>query len=1157
MTVYSKYGIFEGGVITKSGARELNISSYKLHLYRDEVTSIGNNESGIAKKIEINFGAAETSGTPNYQDMEAPDYYLNIAQVGVAYYAFIYYSDAVEVKDIVLQVSTSSVRPSSPAILIGQIYIPANTTSIDDLVIVTSGTNRDESLVIRSSNPESSVHNYYDGQDFTHGQYNVPLTNLQVLAEVLEAQSLLTFSSEYFVTMCTLANIIATGTTGNNTAVVRITPCKHYHRSSSGVFSVFNTKENSTYSPSGTAYRKDFANFAAVANQTIYIYVDKDSGEPGIDTSYNSSTKHLIAYASVGSITDLANLSWNIVNTIAGQGALVETVASLIKAERVAGFLRSVEVEEVNSDNKIKFNRNFVQIDGYIAEVIDQEISLSAAPSTGARQDFIYIELKKQLQPWTILDFTFKVVSNINFTEYSDPFLEPSKVLNSQGNSYSYTADGYYKAVDNTESSGFTYALPIMVIHRFNQNAYSAGTNDNGGSSRPDGYLFNRINLNNVEIQAPVSVLIDNEEVLSTALNFALSGDLNKRLQPTASASTVWSRKPLQIDRLGTNTSVAGTTFIGKRDGVRNFWSNNRNKEAIMYLLFKPNQDGGTSPYDFPTYTYDSSLKALSLKVPSGTAGEIITQSETGQPIDLEAFWVNTGAPVVFATNWSVEQSEYENRVITNYLDTTDSSYEDLWEDSDIAVTFKIRYTDESRTGFTKPPSEILYVAYNGDYITQANHFAPGIDTYNSPTFIRNLEGSGTGDEEESPKAINSVEYSDSLFLERVGNVKKYHSYELRMILPGNGPGMNTYTIPAQVEYSDWTLDLVGLHDVRNKITGERINVNSLKWTDSPGSEFQIILAEAVASTIPVEFIFAVGGDLGKQLDANVGSCEPANLAITNTFSVVANHSTSPNGKYMFSDGSVFFGVSSSQDYHGVYVEENFIRCNIRFISRNLLEIELSKDSLTGLDSNDWQLVGDSYVPKTGVNIRVPTLVTLRQDPPSDIYIMYKYNSLPWARFLPAESDRDYNHAQAEHNLPYPSNKYPKVIKRGYLILTKDGIANERGSIYSPVSERFPVVDNIQIIGSDSETSHLGLNDILSYGQLTKAFLEGSRIIFDKSLGLSTHVDGEMGIVLWACLVKQLHAIRLFIYQKRSGDFILDKPENAFVCELEQNYRVR
>ena len=130
----------------------------------------------------------------------------------------------------------------------------------------------------------------------------------------------------------------------------------------------------------------------------------------------------MIAYAQVGlTETNLANVTFKVVNNLIGHNAFVENTARLIKSQKTNGFIEKFEIEELDQDNKIRIKPSVLNIDGYLLVINGEDVTLPAPPASGSRQDFVYIEIKKQSIPWTVLSYEIKVVSDIKVNLYHDP----------------------------------------------------------------------------------------------------------------------------------------------------------------------------------------------------------------------------------------------------------------------------------------------------------------------------------------------------------------------------------------------------------------------------------------------------------------------------------------------------------------------------------------------------------------------------------------------------------------------------------------------------------------------------------------------------------------------------------------------------------------
>lgn len=1131
MTVYGQYGIYSGGILSLDPVGIL-ISSYKVTTASGGATGSGGDSNNVARRVSVEFSQTQNvQFIANRSDNKSAVLKLIIKTNGLGQalgngQAWIYYDNAI--KEI--NGSVSATKPVGAGIaVLGKITWVAGITTVASLAIETDGIKRDEALIQESIDPSDSSKLFFEGMRWSSGSKNIPYASFSILADVMQSETRLTLGDNYFITFAQNSDVVGSGYT------VTLKDSKHYSRSSTNIYRTYHTKENSELYGAGNALIKTFANPAEFQGMTIYIMINKVSGVPLIDTSYNSSTHYLIAKGSAGnSETDLANVEFDIVNDLGGTRLLVEQVASLVRSDTANGFLSPFKIESI-STNSIRLLANTLNVDGYLSEISTTDISLGNAPVSGYRYDFVYVESYKESLPWTVLKTEYKIINGVDYASFLDPFLEG--INNTDGNPYEYIKEkGYYRAVDTTNAvDGYTYAYPVALVHRFNQNGWIINTNTNGGTLRPDGKTHNIIDMEEVDILAPCNFKYDKPSELNKAINLMLTGVLS-RLQPAYNNSLLFSKCPLQIDRLGNSAPVTGTTFIGATDGIRYNYGANQSIEHWMYGLFREDLDGGTTgigSYAFPSFTYEDSSKVVSILVPTGTEGELVTDSNN-QPT-VNAFWVNDGQAVVFTGSWSVGNPS----IASNTIDSSDAS---AHAGKEVALMFKLKYTDTIIPGITKIPKVSIGCAINGNLSTLSQNFAVALDTYDRSTYIK---------EEARSQVIGGDTYYDKLYLKRLGNTHKYGTYEYHYHLEGNNNNGSDYIVPATV--GDY--QFVGIVDMIRQDTGESMPIERVLWNTVPSSEFVVRQQDVpsgkppVPLGVPVIFIMAVSGDADKQIDIDLGSLSVSNITRSVVRSISADAINQPDGIYKYSDGHIIYGVSSIKSQYGVYVGEDYIPCNVSGVGTNLISIDLYINSDTyaryvSIPAN-WQAYLTGYIPKNPGVIRVPLLESYKTGA-GDIYFYYKYSSLPYYPYMPS-SGRYYNDSRSPSRLETQG----EIVARGYVLAATDGRANPRGSYVSPFSERLPEVDNVPLVGIDTPASALLWQDLLnSTAHIGKPLLEGSLINFDSEYALGVNIESSSGVVAYYAVVKFHNMLRVFLYTKRNGQLVLDSADNAFITDF-------
>lgn len=1117
MTLRGQFGLYTGGVVTKSGSNQIHISPYIINTSSIGVTGAGADGEGVGKVILLQFGQSTTSVYPERAATYSATYKLFPGSSGPGR-AWLYFDEGT------LDINISIDTPKPNGIVFAKLTWNSGTTNIAGINIDTSGVNRDESYVVSSTDPASPDHLISEGFRWNPGNKNRPFANFAVLSDVVQAETKLLIGSEYFLTFATPNDIVSSSLT------VSIKPCQHIGRFSGNLFCNYNWSEHPD--TPDYVYQYTFSNINLVQGQTIYIAINKTTGAPYIGTSFNSSTHSLIAQSSVDpSATNLNSQEFEIVNNLGGQVKLVDTISKTIKGYYAPGFIYPVVLEGIGS-NKVLFKKNILVFDGYLKEIPDTEITFPESVNTGVRYDVCYINIWKESLPWTDLNYAFQVVTNFQCATYSDPFSQPGLITSGSGE-YVYNSNGYYEALNSDRSvDGRDYAFCLGVVRRLNKSNYSL-TNENGGVFRPDGRTHNTIT--SIELRAPYTVRKTSKNLLGNAVRKILKGDLNTRYMPSTTNSSIYDKEHIKIDRLGNTETVTGTTRIGSLDGIRTNWSNNYSREVTLFALFRVDLDSGSSPYNFPSITYSDSSKILIIKVPDGTSGQLL-MNDFGIPI-AELTWVGSGLPVEILGDWSVG----DPRNSSARLDTDHVNYV---SNGEIAVAFKVNYLqdpDIPSVGLTQVPSRIIDVSISGDSSVLQNRFAPGLTKYNNPTKIRDLEDS---------TVIEDVDYFDSLYLQRAGDTRKGHTFELHIVRAGNASTLTDYSFSNVYTEGSDNYTLGNLIEVIRLDTLARVPVS--KFILDTGNVFKVRLGQSIANTIPLEFVFgSVGGHANKQLDIAINNLSIDNVTQASIQSITSDGSTS----YIVSDGNIIYGVGSLNrnglyKQHHCYVGKDYVPCTFEGLGTNRVVIKplISADIYGTLtEPSNWTLSGIQYKPSSGSLIRYCVLKPYKNQS-TEIYIRYLYNALPFIPFKPVSGRFVYEKSVTDDPI--------QVVDPGYIYMATDGTANDSQHISAPSERRFPTVDNVTIIGLDVDNNPPGLvSTVGNIAMIEDLFMEGSEVNFLSNYHFGVSVDAGSGLAALLSLVKQNNVLRLLVFEKRSGDLVLDNPENAFLVDLEGNPR--
>jgi hypothetical protein len=1070
MTVYGQFGIFEGGVVDKSGSSRITITPYLVNTETIGITGAGGDGNGIAKTITLRFGSPTTeliqSRTATY--VASPEIIVGNTGPG---FVWLYFDE--NILDIAM--SDNSNKPVG--VVFAKLVWGGATADISGITIDTTGINRDEAYVAESTDPDSAEKFISEGFRWNPGNKNRPMANFALLSKVIQAETKLMLGEQYFLTMAQNSDIEGTALT------VKIKPMMHQGRFVGDIFRSYNWPENPTIP--GYAYMHTFTSVVEFQGQTIYIAIDNETGEPLVATSYNPATHSLVAIGPVSPTeTDLVNVDFEIVNNLGGQSQLVQTVSGMVRGYYAPGFLTPFHIRELPS-NSLRLLNNTIVLDGFLKDTITTDVDLTAAPlNVGEiRYDFVYIRLWKKSVPWIELEYTYHVVTDVDIANYDDPFQEPGKVLNGESNNYVYNRSGYYTASNTANPvDNLDYAIPIAVVRRYNQEAYSP-TNKNGGSSRPDGKTYDNISvIDDVNIRAPHTTRRTLRSLLSEAVKQVLEGNLTTSFQESANDPGIFANRHLQTDRLGTAAVVTGSSLVGTIDGMRYFWSNQLSKDVTMYALLKFDVDSGIGAYNFPSVTYNNAGSTLIIKVPDGTNG-VLARDVNNLPKNVKVVWVDTGKDVVFLNPWSVGDPRNAQAV----LDTSDLDYIDATTNysGEFAIMFDINYTDTGLVGLSQVPFRIIDASLNNDPSLLANTFAVSLDSFENPTWVKDMS---------RVTVIGSENYTDKLYLQKSGDVRKGHIYEVHYHVAGNNDTISDYVIPdAVIDGGNYAMAM--LLEARRLDTNEVIPITLSRWMFAPSNEFRIRLSEAVPTNVAVKFVFGtVEGDADKQIDIVRGNLSINNITEAKMVSLTGDETN--DGTYSFSDGHLIYGTTA-QNYDGIkrkhvaYVDEELVPCTVEGIGTNRVVITIQIEDITGLTPAAWFNAGSYYIPATGTQIRFSTLRTYKLSG-SELYIRYQYNSLPFIPYQ-ATAGRYGTTPTLENNLPYnPEDRRAFVQEAGYIFMSTDGTANEGSSIASPASKRFPVVDGIQVIGGLAVNKASGLIHIHSgVAHKRELYLEG------------------------------------------------------------------
>ena len=1129
MTILQQYGVYAGGVLSKQPAlgRSILISPYFLNLYEGNVSGSGDvNHTGITKAVELSFGVT-ASPTIYRTPLNPPIYKIFVGLP--AGKVWIYYDEPHS------DIGLSTTLPTG-SVIFGAISWPANNGSVvtDNASIYYTQpmsmstvdidlTDRTEALVAKSTGGLEATKLYYDSQRYIAGQLNKPLADSAVISEVLLAESSLRAGGNFFITLLQDSEITTDPTNlySLTNLSVLLSPCKHIARVIND-FTTFNTK-----AVPGSAYAlvKTYASAATFQNKYIYVMVHKQTGIPAIteesSIAFSSSTHYIIAKTDApvgGAATDLTGVTFQVVNDIISLTRVQQEQAIIPRAEHPTGWLNPIKIDEVGGlDNTIHLNAETVSIDGFGVEISNQNITLPPPPVSGSAFDVVWLETE------FVADPVLRVSSVIRVTRTLDPGIISldHAMLHSSITNNAAAPVGFIRQAGNlfvaskpeNDYDARTYALPIAIVSRYNTGVFGVA-NGNGGLNRPDNKTALIIKTPEILINAPTINRRTPKELVGKHGQFLLKGDLPVKLEEAiyGSGSTGhYSTKPLQVDFLGTN---ALGTSIGLPNGGRRLWGHNLAKPDTMTFLCQSN-------VDFSGYVgvfNSAGGHKLTIKVPAGTTDtEIVLDVVTGQPRDISVVWASDGTNVKTLGNWAVGPL---NEVADIFLDTGDPSFASH-DPGAILVSFKVKYT--TRLGFSHLPADMVSASINDSAAFASKYWLSSKQAVN-----------GKKQGELGPDVVvGSDLWKRQLWETALGSVFKFYAVQMRVPFNGNNLSNTAYIIPdTYVDGSD-TYQFNGVSAVLDK-NGQVLAVRECKW-DSANNRFEVKLISVVPSGDVVWFCMGV---VGKELDYDTGSAEVSDL----TEAKMINPILAPaSGIIFYSSGNLIYGMESLNNVSSVYLEDYAVPVALTGMGTNLLKIDMhiSAAQYAGLPvaaQANYVVAGLGYRPITGTVVKFGILESRNET--QNIVVKYHYNSTPF--------------------VPFSTASHAEVVDRGFLIQTTDGSGVFTNNPFGPLDIILPAVQGVLVTGNGvTNPSPLGMNDVFQYQQFNNPFLEGAEIVFDGTLALNVNTHQNEGLSAWICLIEQDGRLLLFVYEVRDGLFVLNNPNQAFVCELKDFRRVK
>lgn len=1187
MTILQEKGIYSGGSISFSSDSIL-ISPFLLNLIGGGVSGSGGTPSNIAKIIKVEINSSLTPGPViNRVSLFAPTYTINVGNPeGSVWISF---------NESLMDINLSLSKPTN-TIIFGKISWPAGAgKTISSLEIDLS--ERTESYLATSLNPESPSHLYRDGTRWVAGNKNIPLSNLLVAQEVMQGVDRLSMGGEYFLSFSQSAQIYGEG------QYIVVGECSHVARTLDNKFISFHTKIDEIAYIDGSSTRPSLT--PTVAKKKIEGVVDITN----ISTSVlGSSTK--FTKLKVGDILEVVDTSESVqVASIIDDTHLTLTSIPTTPAlgTSLIGRANAAMINIYSSPSLYRNQNIYVMINKTTGA---PSIGFSESPST-------HYTFARTLAPVsgsaTDLDgVEFEVLNDLNGID---------RVREEMGSLFKGTlASGFLTPPELSEGSGSNLiSFGKNILHILGHSINLGDTNIDLGAPPSSGseldFVFlevwreetpniqvfssirvvkgiNPINKNNPFSDplvnstaiAPAAFLVQEREGHWSSIDINNGVDLKRFAIPIALVSrfnsALFSSGNLNG---GVGRPDQKTALLINKDEILNLApfsgrerTNLLNSSINLLLqgLLKTGFDqavydeGLTGSFSTNPYQIDYiGSYSPGSKIGESDGGKRVWSRNTFQEIkfsfkfksDSEAPNVGLGYTSPFCTFNEVNKKLTISPSISNDFQlsidqlTGQPLVEIRWVDNGELVELASPWNIDGNSGvaditldFSNHPvvSEIA-VVFKAKYV-DASGFSKIPSSIKS---VKRNDASGFSNyfavasslqthiskERDLTRSstINSINYVDFLCVDSFGSSIKGYAHSIGYHKSGNGTS-GPYTIPISLESTYTACSVI---KAENAITKAPYPIS---YTEISGSDLLVRLKNGVPNNTPI--IFYVGVE-GNQFDYDKGSLEISNLGKASTINTINGNPITVGSSAIirYCSGRLIWGLSSQNGKCVVWVNNISVPVKVEGLGSNLLTLDLSLTSVewSSLTSAQKALYsvgsGGLYRPNSAYLVQFSIFESIEEN--SSIVIKYSYSASPWNPFDPTKGKAE-------------------VVDRGFFLLTTDGPANKGSSAFSPVSERFPEVQGVSNVGDGGvEASPLGLSDIMNFQQVESLFLEGSEIKFDGSLGLSSFVQAPNGMAVWVCKIKQGSSHLLFAYCVRDGQFILNNPNQAFITELQYNVR--
>lgn len=1085
------YGVFHGGAVTVNTV-QAGIDVDALTVRTDDERNLGFGAPGRKVLVAFNQPTSPFDFTAlRPSPLDAPIYTLFLsANAGFAYLAF----DTLTTNDV-----TVIAAPTTGFIILAKVTWPASTTLLTQLTL--DFTDRQESRLMSSINPLAPTDLYTAGMRFGDAEFNRPLISFAILSEVLQGEAIAKNSDNFSFVVASPADVVGLGT------LLTVHPIRVVLRNRVGpdtFYTVIETKTDFTFTYT----------VGALLGDRIYIWVDPATGTVFSGTTYTPLMGVLVGYGDVPfSALGLEDVPFVLASQVADANAQSGTSVTIQNTTLPSGFVHKAGITTSLAVQKsLLLAANVAIIKGVEYNLPEQQIIFPDAQLLGERCDLLFAEFYRSVDPSPPVGGEFYInVPGVGFivahTRYvitpDVPYVDAQNLMLQAGvqglggGNFVREASGHYASPYLAAADGFSYALPVALVSRFNQAPFADTNLDGGGlagllSTRPDGKKHNFLHTDEIELPAPVLGMhgFNYAAIFGKIMQDILQARHPNKMGASSQLPNHHSKRPLQLDALS-SVPVAGANVLSALDGARRAWS----AAPLPYWLGTNFANGFDATSTF--HSFEDGAHIVTLIAPAEATLYLGGIGGT-QPV-VQLVWVDTGLPVQLTGPWAVG---IDSASATGVLDISAPGYE---PSGTVALSFSVVQDAVSFLGNT--PSQVYSTALN------------------SAPFYSALEGVPTSFTFATLPAL----------LEAVGPPTKCEAVSVELIVLGAGSSL--VTVPATVG----GVAVIGVRSVEAVLTSTAIGIKAIQLG---GPTHAVTLAAAVTLGDQLNVILLLAGT-----QCNI---EPKNRAVTDfaestihtqtlnggaaTYNLILPHNKVLRGLFSYTK------VANAPLVQGVYIDGYLYPATVTGFDRNFLQLNLT---LTALDwaalppaqqaKWQWDLVYSYYYLNVGVYaLKLALLWSAALTVPDQFKLLYAYNGLPFS--------------------PIAGGEAFSLLHRGYVVASNSSIANRSNSYTAPLAERFPAVRGT-LQGALAAVPETTLNDPTLMEHAGTLPFEGLVFSVDGAVdfGLGVSAPGA-GFLVWLNLVKDDHYFKVFAYVVQDNAFSVSNPVKAFVSYCDANY---